>query len=161
MFLGHPDDLPTRWFPALPFAALGAAFVVAGGLVAAATAPNPSELTSWAAAYLVLVGGVVQVALGAGQALLALGTPSRRVIAIELMGWNAGSGAVLAGTLLGLSWLADVGGALLVPALVLVIRGVRGAARQPAWPLHLYRALVTLVLVSIPVGLVIGGARPR
>lgn len=161
MVLWHRYDLPARWVPVLPFAASGAAFVVTGGLVAATTAPNPSELASWAAAYLVLVGGVVQVALGAGQALLALGAPSRRVIAIELIGWNAGSGAVLAGTLLGLSWLADVGGALLVPALVLVIRGVRGAARQPTWPMHLYRAVVALVLVSIPVGLVIGEARPR
>jgi len=154
----HP--LP-RWSVSLPFAAFGTACVVAGGLVAAAVAMAPSELGSWAAAYLVLVGGVAQVALGAGQALLAPRSPGRRAVAAELAGWNAGNGAVLAGTLLGATWLADAGGVLLAAVLVLALAAVRGAVRQPSWPLHLYRALVALVLVSIPVGLVIAAVHPR
>lgn len=150
-----------RWPAASPFLALGTACIVAGGLVAAAVAMAPSQLGSWAAAYLVLVGGVAQVALGAGRALLASRPPGRRAVAAELAGWNAGNGAVLAGTLLGITWLADVGGVLLIAALVLALAGVRGAARRPAWPLHLYRALITLVVVSIPVGLVIAAVQPR
>src|SRR6185437_2244306 len=106
-----------RWSAASPFAALGTACVVAGGLVAAAVATAPSQLGSWAVAYLVLVGGVTQVALGAGPALLASRPPGRRAVAAELAGWNAGNGAVLAGTLLGAAWLADVGGAVLIAAL--------------------------------------------
>lgn len=157
------EPVPARplpgWPAASPFVTLGVACVVAGGLVAAAVAMAPSELGSWAAAYLVLVGGVAQVALGYGQALLAPGMPSRRLVAAELIGWNSGNGAVLIGTLTGLTPLADLGGALLFVALALVIRGIRGAARRPAWPLHLYRALVALVLVSIPVGLVIADVR--
>ena len=149
------------WPAASPFVALGTACVVAGGLVAAAVATAPSELGSWAAAYLVLVGGVAQVGLGAGQALLASRSPGRRAVAAELAGWNAGNGAVLAGTLLGATWLADVGGALLVVALVLALAGIRGAVRRPSWPLHLYRVLLALVLVSIPVGLVIGTVHPH
>jgi hypothetical protein len=160
MTLSRPADLPARWAPALPFAAAGAVCTVAGGLVAAATAPVASELGSWAAAYLVLVAGVAQVALGGGQAVLAPAAPAGRAVGAELIGWNAGNGAVLAGTLLGRTWLADLGGALLVVALALVAWQLRGAARRPAWPLHAYRALVALVLVSIPVGLVIGHFRP-
>ena len=159
------EPVPARplpgWPAASPFVALGTACVVAGGLVAAGVAMAPSELGSWAAAYLVLVGGVAQVALGVGQALLAPQQPGRRAIAAELTGWNAGNGAVLAGTLLSATWLADVGGALLVATMALALAGVRGAARRPSWPLHLYRALLALVLVSIPVGLVIAAAHPR
>lgn len=149
------------WSAASPFLAIGAACVVAGGLVAAAVATDPSELGAWAAAYLVLVGGVAQVALGAGLALLASRLPGRRAVAAELAAWNAGNGAVLAGTLLGAAWLADVGGAALVVALALALAGVRGAVRQPAWPLHLYQVLIALVLVSIPVGLMIDAVHPR
>lgn len=90
--------LPLSCSAALPFVVLGAACVVAGGLVAAAVAMAPSQLGSWAAAYLVLVGGVAQVALGAGQALLASRPPGRRAVAAGVAGWNAGNGAVLAGT---------------------------------------------------------------
>jgi hypothetical protein len=121
----------------------------------------PSQLGSWAAAYLVLVGGVAQVAFGAGQALLASRSPGRRAVAAELAGWNTGNGAVLAGTLLGITWLADVGGVLLFAVLILALAGIRGVVRHPAWPLHLYRALIALVLVSIPVGLVIAVVHPR
>lgn len=159
------ESVPARplpgWPAAPPFVALGTACVIAGGLVAAGVAMAPSELGSWAAAYLVLVGGVAQVALGVGQALLAPQPPGRRAVTAEVAGWNAGNGAVLAGTLLGATWLADVGGALLVATMALALAAVRGAARCPSWPLHLYRALLALVLVSIPVGLVIAAVRPR
>ncbi|HEY5019315.1 MAG TPA: hypothetical protein VII59_21295, partial [Streptosporangiaceae bacterium] len=94
-----PAGLLPRWSAASPFVAMGTACVVAGGLVAAAVAMAPSELGSWAAAYLVLVGGVAQVALGAGLALLAPRPPGRRAVIAGLAGWNAGNGAVLAGTL--------------------------------------------------------------
>jgi hypothetical protein len=141
-------ERPANWPAAVPFAAAGAVCVVAGGLVAAATALAPSQLASWTTAYLVLVGGVAR-------------PPGRPGIAAEVTAWNAGNGAVLAGTLLGAGWLADVGGILLAAVLALMIAATRGAARRPAWPLHLYRALAALVLVSIPAGLVIAGLRPH
>ena len=145
----------------MPFVVVGVACVVAGGLVSAAVAMAPSQLGSWAVAYLVLVGGVAQVGFGAGQALLAVRAPGRRTVVAELAGWNAGNGAVLAGTLLRITWLADIGGVLLFTILVLALARIRGAVRHPAWPLHLYRAVVSLVLVSIPVGLVIAVIHPR
>lgn len=156
-----PVGVPAGWSAAWPFVVLGGACIVAGGLIAAAVATAPSQLGSWTAAYLVLVGGVAQVALGTGQALFGSRSPARRVVVAELAGWNAGNGAVLAGTLLGATWLAGVGGVLLVAALALMLAGIRGAARHPAWPRHLYRALIALLLVSIPVGLAIAVVRPR
>lgn len=149
-----------KWSAALPFVVLGTACVVAGGLVSAAVAAAPSQHGSWAVAYVVLVGGVAQVAIGAGNAVLAPRLPGRRMACAELAGWNVGNAAVLAGTLLGATWLADVGGALLAVVLVLVLAGVRGGARRPAWPLQVYRALIALVLVSIPVGLVLAAVHP-
>lgn len=71
MTLIAQPDLPARLRPALPFAIVGTACVIAGGLVAAATAPAPSEHGSWAAAYLVLVAGMAQVALAMEQGMLA------------------------------------------------------------------------------------------
>jgi hypothetical protein len=48
-----------RCSAALPFVALGAVCVVAGGLVSAASAFAPSEHAAWAAAYLVLLAGAL------------------------------------------------------------------------------------------------------
>lgn len=152
-------DLPARLRPALPFAVVGTACVVAGGLVAAATARAPSEHASWAAAYLVLVAGVTQVALGVGQALLAPASPSRRLVAGEFVAWNAGNAAVLAGTPAGVVPVVDAGGLVLVAALVLWTYGSRGVSRRGGWGPLAYRLLVGLVLVSIPVGLVLAQAR--
>ena len=56
---------------AVAFGAVALLCVVAGGLVAAVTGPLRLEHGSWAAAYLVLVGGVAQGALGIAQYFLA------------------------------------------------------------------------------------------
>lgn len=158
---------PARVRPALPFVLLGVACVVAGGLVSAATALSPSEHGAWAAAYLVLVGGVAQVGLALGQALLAPRPPSPAVVRAEFAAWNLGNVSVLVGTLARLPWLLYLGGVLLVVALGLVVLGVpgrRGAASAAPrwrldWPLFAFRALVMLLLVSIPVGLVLAAVR--
>ena len=73
---------------AMPFVVLGAVSVIAGGLVAAVSAPAGWEHGSWAAAYLVLVTGVAQIGLGAAQAALVAAPPWRRGRAVELLGWN-------------------------------------------------------------------------
>ena len=161
---------PERRRAALPFAVLGVVFVVIGGLVAAATAPVASEHGSWAAAYLVLVAGVSQAGLGVGQAMLARRVPSRRVLNVELVAWNVGNAAVIAGTLLEATTLVDVGGLVLLVTLVLMIRAVRGAgagadtttgtARLGGWPLHTFRILVLVLLVTIPIGLVLARIGP-
>ncbi|MFC5992595.1 hypothetical protein ACFQE5_00020 [Pseudonocardia hispaniensis] len=147
----------------LPFALIGTACVVAGGLLAAVTASAPSQQASWASAYLVLVGGVAQIGLGAGQAIFAPRT-SARFLTAQVIGWNGGNAAVLLGTLLGVLPLVDVGGVLLVVALALFVHRVRAdavprAAGLNRWLLRGYRLLVLIVLVSIPIGLVLARLR--
>ena len=144
--------------PTLPFAVVGAVCVVAGGLVAAVTAHTPSEAAAWSAAYLVLVAGVAQIALGVGQAWLAPQPPSDRRVAVQFAGWNIGNAAVLVGTLLGIVRVVDVGGVLLVFSLALFALGVRGARRD--WPLWAFRAIVVILLVSIPIGSVLARTHP-
>lgn len=160
---GVATGLADRQRELLPFTAVGVACVLAGGLVAAATSPAPTEHTSWAAAYLVLVGGVAQVGLGLGQAMFTART-STPVITLQTTGWNLGNAAVLTGTLLGDTAWVDLGGALLLVTLGLLsrslistrVREVHGVGR---WCLHGYRLLVLTLLVSIPVGLLLAGGR--
>ena len=147
----------------LPFTVIGVLCIVAGGLLAAATAPAPSEHTTWASAYLVLVGGVAQVGLALGQAMFTarISTP---VLAGQVAGWNLGNAAVLAGTLLGTTALVDLGGALLVVTLGLMARslgpaGVRQVGGAGRWWLYGYRLLVVILFVSVPVGLVLAQIR--
>lgn len=152
-------------FVTVPFTAAGVGCVVAGGLVAAATAPAPSTHGSWAAAYLVLVAGVAQVALGWGQAALAPRLPARGRVAAQVGAWNLGNAAVLVGTLTGVLPLVDVGGVVLVIGLALLADAVRGGvrhdARSPRWWLYGFRLLVVVLLVSIPTGLVLARIGPN
>lgn len=149
-----------RWRRVTPFAAVGAVCIVAGGLVSAATAAAPSEHASWAVAYLVLVGGVAQLGLGLGQGLLAPKLPSAGMATGLVVGWNLGNAAVLIGTLTEAVWLVDVGGGLLVLSLAVLVWVARGAASRQRWLLVVFRALVLLLLVSIPVGLVLAHVHP-
>lgn len=150
----------------LPFLLLGAAGIIAGGLCAAVSASAPSRLAAWAAAYLVLVVGVAQVALGLGQAHLAQRLPTRRVVLTEFVAFNLGNAAVLAGTALAMPMLVNLGGLLLAVSLVvfaLRMRGVRDSAawhsRPHRWLVLAYQAVLVVVLVSIPIGLVLAQLR--
>ena len=110
----------------LAFGAVALLCIVAGGLVAAVTGPLHLEHGSWAAAYLVLVGGVAQGALGTSQYFMApQGFTGWKVVA-ELVAWNAASGLVIGGTLIANPWVVDAGGVLLVAALALMFETVRG-----------------------------------
>ncbi|QDQ98597.1 hypothetical protein [Tomitella fengzijianii] len=145
-----------RW--SLPFIAVGAAAVVGAGVLAAATASRPTEFTVWANAYLVLVVGVVQIVLGLAAGVLAVRPAGAAVVASAFVLFNAGSALVITGTGLDgvVGWnvaLVDVGGAALIPAMGLFLYLVRGA-RSGAW-LHLYRIVVAVILVSMPIGLIL------
>jgi hypothetical protein len=142
---------------AAPFVVIGSACVIAGGLLAAVVAHAPTEHATWAAAYLVLIAGVAQCALGIGRARLASGVPSRRALTAELMAWNAGNAAVIAGTVSGFTYITDAGGLLLVAALALFFGATRGPSH--GWSLRAYQLLIAVLLISIPVGLVLARIR--
>lgn len=144
---------------ALAFGAVALLCVVAGGLVAAVTGPLHLGHGSWAAAYLVLVGGVAQGALGVSQYFLAPQPFFGWKVVAELVAWNAASALVIGGTLVANPWVVDAGGALLVAALALMFETVRSPGIKSGWALWGYRTLVVVVAVSIPVGLVLAHLR--
>lgn len=137
--------------------ALGSACVIGGGLASAATAMHATEHSAWAVAYLVLIAGVAQIGLGAAQLLLGRPGTSASAGLSELACWNVGNGAVLAGVLVNKNFLVDIGGALLVVALLLAVYGVRGGRRASGRRAMLYgfRVLVVVLLLSIPAGLLL------
>jgi hypothetical protein len=138
---------------------LGAAWVIAGGLVAAVTGPLNLEHGSWAAAFCVLVGGVAQYTIGVVQPALTPREPSRRFIAAEATAWNAGAIAVVIGTVAGMPFVVHVGGLLIIVALVLMVRMTRGAKAGPVWAVWTYRILLVVILVSVPIGLTLAHVR--
>ncbi|HET9647805.1 MAG TPA: hypothetical protein VFP34_06190 [Microlunatus sp.] len=150
-----------RWDSMEGFVAVGFGCVIAGGLVAAVTGPTGFRAGSWVAAYLVLVAGVAQIGLGVGQRLLAVRAPSPSMVVVELFAWNAGSAAVVTGTLTGSALVVGVGGAGLAAALGLFLYHVRRSRSHRRWQLMLYRGLAALLAVSIPVGLFLSVLRHR
>lgn len=147
-----------RWRPSVPLLATGTVAIVAGGMAAAVTGPTDWSHGSWVAAFLVLVAGVAQIGLGAGQAQLAPAVATIRLAAVECVLWNVGCVAVVAGTLLSAPIAVTIGSAPLVAALAMATFAVRGAGRQRLL-LALYRALLVVLLVSIPVGSALAWSR--
>ncbi len=130
--------------------------ILAGGLMSGATAHAPTRHIMWMAAYLVLVAGVVQAALGLTQALLPERLPSRAWHISEWVLFNVGNAGVIAGTLLHSSLIVTIGTGLFVVALVLFLIGVHNA--RGGWPLYVYRAILTIVCISAVIGLVLSFA---
>ncbi|MGN6743556.1 MAG: hypothetical protein ACTHJL_09705 [Amnibacterium sp.] len=138
---------------------LGVACIVAGGLVAAVSSPLHLATGPWAAAYLVLVCGCAQCLFVVARQPLGLPTRSPRGFALQFGCWNVGNAAVLAGTLLRVPALVDVGGALLVITLAIELWQARARSTFHPVLLWAYRLVLAALLVSIPVGLVLATVR--
>lgn len=143
-------------------AVFGGSCVVLGGLVAAVTGPLGLADGSWVAAYLVLVGGVAQYAMGRMPYRLAAPSLSLRLSWAEPVCWNLGNVLVVVGTLAGLPALVDVGSVFLLVVLGIAWHAVRDAApvgrvaRFAGWA---YREVLILLVLSIPVGAVLAHLR--
>jgi hypothetical protein len=134
--------------------------VVAGGLIAAVTGPTEWSDGSWVAAFLVLVAGVAQAGIGAGQAYLAVTTPTVAFVSAQVVMWNVGCATVIAGTLLSSPATVAVGSAPLVAALVMSLVALRDhSGTQRPVVLVGYRLLLLVVLVSVPIGVALAFAR--
>jgi len=153
--------------PATVLTAIGVCSVVLGGLVAAATGPLDLTRGSWLAAYLVLVGGVTQCAMGQAR-LRRPDVMQRRGWSWAQIGcWNMGNTVVIGGTLAGEPLVVDLGSALLVIALTVAFHAARhgaGTAGSVAgWVSRLvdlaYRTLLLVLAASIPVGMALSQLR--
>ena len=141
------------------FALLGMVCVVAGGIVAAVTGPTDFANGSWLAAFLVLVGGVAQWALGLGQVWLAPTEPSPTLLQAQVANWNGGVALVILGTLIDVPVVTSLGGVLTLVALALFLSGVRGAHERHHKILVAFRGLLVIELVSVPIGLTMSWLR--
>lgn len=154
-----------RGAPSWTLLLLGYGCIVAGGLVAAVTGPLELAHGSWLAAYLVLVGGLAQIALGWVPSVLARPAAGRSAWVL-VAAWNLGNALVIVGTLAGVPVGVDAGSVLLLLALVLAVRGLLGARRSgpdpgtvPRLLLPAYLGLLILLALSIPVGIALAHLR--
>lgn len=137
--------------------ALGAALVVAGGLVAAITSPLALAKGSWLAAYLVLVCGVAQCVLAVQDRALAATDASAVRLRASLVGWNTGNALVIVGVLAATPIVVDLGGILLLAVLIASAMATRSHSAS-RWVV-LYRVGLGLLIVSIPIGLTLAHLR--
>lgn len=142
---------------ATPFLVVASGAIVGGGIVAAAVAHAPSQPLVWMVAYLVLVVGAAQAALGIAQAWLSVALPSPRTRTTQLLLFNAGNVGVSVGTLC-VSWPVVLAGTVLFDAALAMFlysaRSLRGG-----WPTHVYRLLLILLFAGATVGLVLSALR--
>lgn len=138
---------------AVPFLAVGILAIVIGGLFSAATARSATYHSAWSVAYIVLVVGVAQVALGVGQWWLAAHRIPVGILVGELLVFNLGNLGVVLGTVLAASIWVDVGSALLVVALATFGWKV-WSPRRSGWVLLAYWALIVLLSASVIIGLI-------
>ncbi|MBB2890990.1 hypothetical protein [Flexivirga oryzae] len=157
--MSESAHLPSGIRSAVPFTVIAAVGIVLGGAVSAASAPNANYTASWAVAYLVLVVGIAQLALGVAQALLAPEPPSSRTIAAQVLTYNLANVAVLVGTLVGRTVIVDLGGVLMLVSLVLFMWASRGARTTNTWLLYGFRVVVAILVVTTPIGLIISAVR--
>lgn len=155
------QTLPAAWRSGIPFAIVGSASIVVGGLIAAVTRPTGFEEGPWVAAFLVLVGGVAQILAGVGQATLVAEAPPSRTLAIELVAWNIGCAATIVGTLLANPAITSLGGAALIASLAVFLSAVVGPSARPGLLRTAYVAVVGFVVLSTPVGLALAWLRHR
>ena len=130
--------------------------ITAGGILSAFTARTPSRLTMWVVAYLVLVVGIVQ--LGLAYSWLALKLPTNTIVLAAFVFYNFGNVAVIIGTIKkGRShwakYLVRRGGILLAFSMLGLISNAYGVALS--WTAVLFYTLTTVILVSMPVGLIL------
>lgn len=166
-------DQPAALGPAAALTIIGVLWVILGGLVAAVTGPLELVHGSWAAAYLVLVAGVAQTAMGRARTWWPETARSRPLGWLQLGCWNAGSALVIGGTLSSAPILVDLGSVLLVVALGLALLATRTDSLAPpadsperassttmsvlvTWG---YRAILLVLAVSIPVGILLSHLR--
>lgn len=138
------------------------ASLLAGLAVAAARATVSFDHGIWLVAYLLLVGFLAPMALGAGQAALFEGRPGGDRTDTQALFWAFGTVVVPAGVLVESRLLVIVGGA----ALLIALRWIAASALEA--PARLRRSalayahlgLVAFMAVSVVVGVILAWDTP-
>ena len=144
---------------AIPFAIIAAISIITAGLISAITAFSPSYTASWAVAYLILVVGVAQLALGAGQAWLAGEPPSKSLVVSEIIIFNLANFATIGGTLLATLPLVYIGALLFIISLALFLWGTRIAKPGNVLMVYGFRAIIFILMISAGIGQVIASVK--
>lgn len=139
---------------ATPFKLTAIGAIIAAGLVAAARAHAPTQPIVWMVAYLVLVVGVVQYALGAGQLALRDWQPKLTVVWGQWLIWNLGHAAVIGGTLCHSIGTVIIGTLLYDIAIIWLAVSVKGGHR--CLLRNAYWLLIALMFVSSWIGVLLG-----
>jgi nitrite reductase (NO-forming) len=155
-----------------PSAVVSAFFVPAIVLLVAAAGAGLAYVSTgrdwlhWLALHLALLGGVSQLVLGAGQffvcAFLATDPPSRRMVAGQLLAWNAGTLLVAVGVPSTTGSLVEAGGVLIGVGLVLFAASLYGMQRRSLqrarWAVRWYQASAGCLGLGALVGVLLARA---
>lgn len=132
------------------------AIVVAGG-IAAASAHAPQRHIIWLVAYLVLIVGAAQYALGHGQLVLSDKKPALSTIWAQWAALNLGQLGIITGTLM--SRFGLVAAASLIYMLTVAWFGWRVRHAERSLLLLAWRAMVIVLLAAALVGLALSAIR--
>ena len=101
-----------------------------------------------------LVLGVGQLVIGAGQAMLAAKPLAPGMAAVTAAAFNVSGAAIVLGVVTDRLVVFEAGAALLFVVLVWLLYGARRGA-QGGWTLFGYRLFLAALIVSIPIGMLI------
>lgn len=144
----------------LPLLTVAAVMIVAGGVVAAVNGAAAFAHGSWLAAYLVLVGGVAQLALGTGCLLLPQAECPPSIARLQLGLWNLGTLTVAGGVLGNLYGVVLAGSVIVAGALASFARGTGSSHGPGARRVIAYRLLIGLLIIGVLVGGVLAHTMP-
>ena len=153
----RPSDLLRAFFLA------GLLFMVASAVVAIVHSFTGPAWLHWLALHLLLLGGVSQLVLGAGQffacAFLATDPPPRKLVAAQLAAWNTGTVIVAVGVPASLAALAELGAAAIAVGLGLFALGLRYMRRRSLqrapWALRWYQGSAACLGLGALIGVLI------
>jgi hypothetical protein len=144
----------------LAFVGVAGVLIVAGGLVAAINSAAPFDHGSWLAAYLVLVGGLAQLVLGAGCLALPAPVCATGLRRAQLALWNVGIAIVAVGVFIDVPAVVVAGSVVVVGALAAFAYGAGPTRPQAAGRVTLYRLVVIVLAISVVIGSFLAGAAP-
>jgi nitrite reductase (NO-forming) len=142
------------------FFTAGIGFMIAGAAVAVIHAAAGWAPGHWLALHLIFVGGVSQLVLGAGQffagAFLATDPPSRGLVRLQFVTWNAGTLLVAFGVPGDIPAATIAGASLLTVGLGGFVAGLdslrRSSLQRAPWALRWYRACAGFLGAGVLIG---------